>query len=189
MKERPILFSGPMVQAILDGHKTQTRRIQKEQHLGAASTVLCPYGQSGDRLWVKETWADVRGRGFDNDLFPVGVGYRAGCDSESLKIAKEYGVNWKPSIFMPRWASRITLEIVGVRVERLQDITPEDVAAEGIKKIYQGKELAGWLGPFNGHDFPYSHASEAYSALWDSINGNGAWAQNPWVWVISFKGI
>ena len=143
MKERPIIFSGSMVRAILDGRKTQTRRAVKVEK-GFAITnpeppphfYPCPYGQPGDRLWVRETW--------------------------------------KPSIHMPRWDSRLTLEIVSVRVERLQDISKEDAESEGvaiIESVDHGKQSA--RGQF--------------AIVWESINGHGSWALNPWVWVIEFK--
>ena len=179
MKERPILFSGQMVRAILDGRKKQTRRVVKNpEYMGcltgdcphdtrseciAEITVFgatkCPYGIEMDRLWVRETFAAPWGRS--------GVFYRA--DDK-----KEYDGNWRPSIFMPRWASRITLEITEVRVERLQDISEEDAESEGTKY------------PAGG---PTSCYRMGYSWLWESINGKGSWDENPWVWCITFKRI
>lgn len=199
MKERPILFSGPMVRAILEGRKTQTRRVVKPplspDHLGqwepttiggtgitdsrgnvvpemgviwhtrTGQVIGCPYGQTGDNLWVRETWADLRPYN--------GIAYRADVSKTGI-ITK-----WKPSIFMPRWASRITLEITGVRVERVQEITAMDCISEGIKRSQ------AW----DVHD----RATEeicSFLSLWDSINGKKhPWVSNPWVWVISFKRI
>ncbi len=179
-KERPILFSGPMVRAILEGRKTQTRRVAKTSPSSSSSTghfvhlshgrsietderalPFCPYGQPGDRLWVRETWAKAGEVGDD-------IEYRAD-NPDPL------GAKWRPSIHMPRWASRITLEITGVRVERLTSISSEDARAEGIE----------WNeGPFRcGHT---NHVS-AFKSVWESINGKGSWSADPWVWVIDFK--
>lgn len=174
MKERPILFSAPMVRALLDGRKTQTRRVVKPQPTatreeairtyGKGGTfileagffgVRCPYGQLGDRLWVRETWGACAGS-------PV---YRADDNATCPD-----GGRWKPSIHMPRWASRITLEVTGVRVERLQDISEEDAIAEGVPE----QRGDPW----------------AFQCLWDSINGareRCSWAANPWVWAITFS--
>lgn len=209
--EHPILFSGPMVQAILDGRKTQTRRVIKPQPphwtwndysfddrcINVAMVddrdgyyVISPYGKPGDRLWVRETWCPVDDREFGGEKW---IDYRATPRYESSHPAgwenapdDEGALKWKPSIFMPRWASRITLEIVSVRVELLQSITPEDVRAEGIKESGEGY----WLGPLAGvPDYPWGHAHEAYAALWNSINADRGygWDSNPWVWVIEFK--
>lgn len=190
-KERPILFNAAMVRAILGGHKTQTRRIVKTCRergmqgpvvrgqkgevatVGFAATAgLCPYGQPGDRLWVRETYGyKIRSAGGTPH---VSIAYRAtepdavhcyDCNGEELTM------KWRPSIHMPRWASRITLEIVSVRVERLQDISNEDAVAEGI-----GAPL----------DIRYA-ALDEFKPLWESINGAGSWAANPWVWVIEFE--
>lgn len=190
MKERPILFSGPMVRAILAGRKTQTRRICKkawwDEFTWAGDVYparesgwiawwpkgdaeftkrayldgfLCPYGQPGDRLWVRETWLLV-----DDMNGSQQVHYRA--DNEDIPGS------WKPSLFMPRWASRISLEITGVRVERLQGITEEDAQKEGV-------EIDGHYSMFY---------KTAFKKLWDSINGKKhPWESNPWVWCIEFK--
>lgn len=193
MKERPILFSGPMVRALLDSSKTQTRRVVKPQpvydgrfaggwklkgkkgHEAATCSPLiaevCPYGQPGDRLWVRESFAHIyrdnsspERRSFED------VAYMA--DGRGIDIGA-YG-SWKPSIHMPRWASRITLEITSVRVERLQDITQGDAMAEGcpFPSMAQGDDPRQW-----------------YEQLWGEINGPGSWAANPWVWRIEFKRI
>lgn len=181
MKERPILFSGKMVRSLLAGTKTQTRRIVKDTGFYAinasvhgavtaarelkALATQCPHGMPGDRLWVKETWAhNYRAPLGASDRRPY-VLYRAnGDDAEK----------WTPSIFMRRRSSRITLEITAVRVERLNDISADDAMAEGIDT------LSG---------IPTVNAISDYRALWESINGAGSWAANPWVWVISFRRI
>lgn len=198
MKERPILFSAPMVRAILDGRKTQTRRAYKNRKhpdfgcdIAASELVreaqhvidrACPYGQPGDRLWVRETWSSDDGKT---------AWYRA--DGETYNA----GLPWRPSIFMPRWASRITLEITGVRVERLNEISTEDAIAEGTPVTWgdwrgQAPEWAlRSIGPEYGS--PGSHlwdnrtTVKNYGLLWESINGAGSWAANPWVWCIEFK--
>lgn len=167
MNERPIIFSGPMVRAILDGRKTQTRRVVKlnasgraqrkgrNWHLADPECVLaCPYGVPGDRLWVRETWQDGNG----------GIYYATDGNTAAP---------WKPSIYMPRWASRITLEVVSVRVERLNEIGEEDAIAEG-------SQCAGVPASLTNRG--------AFAKLWDSINAKThPWASNPWVWVVEFK--
>lgn len=185
-RERPIIFSGPMVRAILDGSKTQTRRIVKNsgdmefdnndpyfgpywlsyatEAEGEDAKVRCPYGIPGDRLWVRETWALERdGTGCPDD---TGILYRAtdpGWDDEDT------GLRWRPSIHMPRTASRILLEVTDVRVQGLKDISEDDARAEG----YSPRSPDYPVGWFHG--------------LWDTINGAGAWHQNPWVWAITFR--
>lgn len=182
-KERPILFSGQMVRAILGGRKTQTRRVIKNIPHDAAhiwhdggewivenapgqcwnKKTACPYGQPGDRLWVRETW--------QLDESETGYVYRA--DIEGF-LDQAFGPpTWRPSIFMPRAASRILLEIVSVRAERLQDISEEDAKSEGVR-------------PFMGSPLPYK---AAFCTLWQHINGPESWAANPWVWVVEFKKI
>lgn len=181
MKERPMLFSGPMVRAILAGNKTQTRRLVKPQpqcFIGSGlpggwtpavadgegmRALKCPYGQPGDRLWVREAFCDDWKQSH-------GIVYRAdgGLDADMF----DAGCKWRPSIHMPRLASRITLEIVGVRVKRLQDISEDDTVAEGIPE--------GEVSPADAGRF-------AYRLLWESINGPGSWDANPWVWAIEFK--
>lgn len=166
--EHPILFSAPMVQAILEGRKTQTRRTVKGDPLllllsgHSAEEVLndkIPYGNPGDRLWVRETWTKWRHK-FGEDFL-----YRA--DFENGKN----GHIWKPSIHMPRVASRITLLITGIRVERLHDITEADAVAEGCQ---------------SGGDWGCAPTIQ-FEKLWESINGRESWDENPWVWVIEFK--
>jgi hypothetical protein len=204
MKERPILFSGEMVKAILDSRKTQTRRIVKfPKHVmetpgaicedGGGNWVAwspggradlaeftkkaypngegfpCKYGKSGDRLWVRETWKvcerngnqylEYRAGGFRQ--FPRGIG------------EQQVSLTFKPSIFLPRWASRLTLEITGVRVERLQEITEDDAEAEGVKPLLPVADI---------------RYRPAFQNLWEAINGKRApWESNPWVWVVEFK--
>ena len=184
-KERPILFSGPMVRAILDGRKTQTRRVAKPLD------ITCPYGSPGDRLWVRETWTPDHAAFYPH--FPVC--YRAGFGPEyerknghvwSSEQNAWFPWKWRPSIHMPRWASRITLEITGVRVERLNDISEEDAIAEG---IHQFAALSLWGNDPKGTPAKLvgGNPQEAFALLWESINGEGSWALNPWVWVIEFK--
>jgi len=210
MKERPILFSGPMVRAILDGSKTQTRRVIKntgtyaiEDHHGiitakrerAALATQCRYGQPGDQLWVRETWQGPileSEEHFDEwrespDVFkkPGFCVYRA---TDTLDAVDEDGreLGWRPSIHMPRWASRILLEVTGVRVERLQDISQDDAKAEGVEQMGACPGLGlyrNYLDPMTG----YIRPDDAFSSLWNSINGAGTWNANPWVWVIEFK--
>ena len=203
MKSRPIIMRADEVLAILDGRKTQFRRPVKWPVVSACdgskrrvyterdiaemnerletrqrhpSHQFCPHGQPGDRLWVRETWADIRKMGFDKDLFPLGAGYRADCKSvESLEIAKGYGVRWRPSVHMPRWASRITLEIVRVRMERVQDITEQDLQAEGCR---------GGHGSIPGYGFSAT-PREHFRHNWQSTHG--IWDANPWVWVVEFR--
>ncbi|HVY12113.1 MAG TPA: hypothetical protein VHB73_00950 [Alphaproteobacteria bacterium] len=209
MKERPILFSGPMVRAILEGRKTQTRRIIKPQpekplreskrihtqklgdgfcdyyfdaYCGQPKTeknprgqgllwcwwtddnrqcldqfIKCPYGQPGDRLWIRESFC-----------FPNNQNKTAWFRSDSPWVDDER-IKWKPSIHMPRWASRITLEITDVRVERLQDISEQDCFAEGVPETCDAEPR------------------DIYMDIWEGIKGKGSWEKNPWVWVICFK--
>jgi len=206
VKERPILMSGPMVKAILDGRKTQTRRIVKKTFPSLSSSTgysirlnrnrsietderalpFCPYGQPGDRLWVRETFLPCIRTGHEGRI-PIGeatyVCFRDG--SQKFRKNGNYyqepphngSLNWpscavwRPSIHMPRWASRITLEITDVRVEHLQDISVEDVQAEGC--------TGSPFGPIGDRIL--------FPTLWDQIHSEGSWAANPWVWCISFK--
>ena len=186
-----------MVRAILAGRKTQTRRAVNPQPdcatLSLASStsnrdvrviamrdgmfsIFCPYGQPGDRLWVKETFTMAAG-----DCL-----YRA-TDTDDPLISKS--TKWKPSIFMPRKSSRITLEIAAVRVERLQDITEEDAIAEGIHAFNAAQITYYHYSPTAAREEHFRTAVDAYRALWNSINGPESWAQNPWVWVLTFKRI
>ncbi len=214
MKERGILFNGPMVRAILAGTKTQTRRVVKpvpdwenpqpccaetsEGFQGPINRSMwssggtwtededprrCPYGQPGDQLWVREAWAHTVVLGN-----PVTV-YRA----EDNRT--DYGGPWKPSIHMPRWASRITLEITGVRVERLQDISEQDARAEGCSE--DDKIRNALVDPVTGKvsvewEERAGSAREAFCNLWQHINRRRydeptSWEENPYVWVVEFR--
>ena len=201
MKERPILFSAPMVRAILAGAKTQTRRVAKpikHPDLGnvysPGALVLeheprhvieraCPYGQPGDRLWVREAFDFMPDQSPDN---PAGcqIVYWATGSYQNRTAPSDYNPmiygreKIRPSIHMPRWASRITLEITGVRVERLQDISASDALAEGVNVHvdHQSKPPTSIYSPV-----------QAYRDLWGTINGLESWEANPWVWVVKFK--
>jgi hypothetical protein len=190
MKERPLLFSGPMVRALLNGSKTETRRVFKSKNGGVQPRANdlpgmrqilrnCPYGQRGDRLWVRETWAygihALNSRNAEQEGPWV---YRADDASEQGRLCDR----WHPSIHMPRWASRIMLEITGVRVERLQDIGADDAYAEGAAQ-WAAENAERLLGEGE----KYRNIVQAYKALWQSINGPDAWDENPWVWVVEFK--
>lgn len=187
-KCRPILFSGPMVRAILRGDKTQTRRVIKPQPIQVERHerfhVRCPFGLPGDNLWVRETFArttDNESRGAiafkaDNECQvylcdyggegdPVGLGEATSCDEW------DHEPTWKPSIHMPRWASRITLEVVEVRVERLQEMSEYDLAREGY------------------HERSHAKCLKAFVHSWDALNAKRgfSWESNPWVWVVEFN--
>lgn len=196
MKERPILFKGPLVRAILTGQKTVTRRALKLPHgfweTSATGELVpiptnCPYGKPGDQLWVRETWvADAQVDAVaPRDLsqgepirYPAdGVVRQTGC----AMITPGKG---RPSIHMPRWTSRILLEITAVRIERLQDITEEQARAEGITD--GGCHNCGNNEPC-GCECPSPSAVDSFYHLWNEINGAGAWEANPWVWVVEFK--
>jgi len=250
MKERPILFSGPMVRALLEGRKTQTRRVVKEQPNGSAIAAhhadglwyftsgfrridsltstngvdpagrRCPYGQPGDRLWVRETWG-FRGRqlsGMDKANALTFIQYQAdGARSEIVRdwddesgLPKQRDRNdgetsekydryltafwrsWRPSIHMPRWASRLTLEVTEVRVQRLQEMSEEDARSEGVERLV---EENGWRN-YGAEDLPgesvryWATARESFQSLWGSINGKRpgcTWGAGPWVWCVSFR--
>lgn len=209
---RPILFSAPMVRALLAGNKTQTRRVIKPQpdHRGVFEPAMapgigaklnkfavkadvgfkpikCPYGRVGELLYVKETWRPqiAHSHGIDScDCEDVNVTYIADGefrhhydDKKNFYIPDDWQMPEAadkgnvPSIFMPRWASRLTLEITAIRAERLHDISENDAVAEGCSGKIDGLELP----------------SEQYRDLWKSINGNKSWNANPWVWVVQFK--
>lgn len=210
-KERPIIFSAPMVRAILGGRKTQTRRIIKPQpasverwrhgeptaDTSAGYAVMrdasgkgwadcgpfqCPYGQPGDRLWVKETTIKVEDHGYTGPCY---------VESDEGRAVLDYGLSPSPddctevepqdirkrsAIYMPRNMSRILLEVTAIRVERLQDISPKDAVAEGCTHNHH-KPPGTWNNIIQ------------YQMLWESINGLGSWDANPWVWVIEFRRI
>ena len=169
-----------MVRALLDGSKTQTRRVVKPQpdHNGGVNACLsvddqafidtCPYGVVGDRLWVRETWAEVGTN--DPGLTVYRADYPECVPSHYENVPPASEVTWKPSIHMHRHRSRITLEITGIRVERLNEISEADVVAEGIASAPAGE-----------------YGMAAYRSLWNTINGPGSWEANPWVWVIAFR--
>ncbi|TFH85233.1 hypothetical protein EQG41_18130 [Billgrantia azerbaijanica] len=232
MKERPILFKRPaadvMVRALLDGRKTQARWLLEpqpshdfgwypgcgndgkslhyanERHWrNGAPMDWCHYGQPGDRLWVRETFAD--GLCTESTL-----AFRATHKPSDLDEGWDEPIKWKPPIFMPRSYSRITLEIVSVRVERLQEISEADAEAEGAFFTDYGRrchhygpprdasecpepdkhhpQRAGWsMVPTESHEQCLSSARMAFANLWESINGAGSWDANPWVWVVEFK--
>ncbi|WIF05656.1 hypothetical protein QEP77_17255 [Serratia sp. B1] len=215
MKERPVIFNGEMVRAILDGRKAQTRRVitnvspdnciqlQKPTKtkdgiythvMDALGHGLCPFGRVGDRLWVRETFAvlgnedgcpiDWDGNLIKGDEKHAARIYKASCWQEPGNYGlwsipdrdTQYEGAWRPSIHMPRWASRITLEITGVRVERLNDISHDDAKAEGC-----------CYGRGGGvPDFAVTPADH-FPTLWASIYGEESWRANPWVWVIEFR--
>ncbi len=218
MKERPILFSAEMVKAILAGRKTQTRRIFKgltpPDCIGNHSCVVedgvakfhlnerlamhegewtkCPYGKPGDRLWVRETWrTDASLDRKSPRLFTKWpVEYLAdGCRLEHGATYGHTDGKPRPSIFMPRWASRITLEITGVRVERLQEISEEDAKAEGVDRACSDPyEIAAAESCDDPGYFSPTSYSEGFELAWNEINGKHAsWASNPWVWVVEFR--
>lgn len=219
MKEKPILFSCEMVRAILDGRKTQTRRVitpqpypskvgdglwgVKTKRSEKAMALInatpddvvywckqwCPYGYAGDQLWVRETWGMILPESTGNQWYTIrnarpfqlhpesnpvdgiaGAIYRADGEFEFTTGWDK----WKPSIFMPRWASRITLDVVNVRVEQVQDISEQDAYAEGIDRSPK-----------------MPHPRQWFRELWNSINAKRGygWERNPWVWVITFSPI
>lgn len=217
MKERPILFSAPMVRAILDGTKTQTRRIVPNKILDAYYSYdeycnnvmprdvpctrsyerdyfrdMCKYGLVGDRLWVRESFyydyneklSTIKPDNFDVN----GLYYRADgscCEQIAECACAEVGPpRWTPSIHMPRWVSRINLEITNIRVERLNDVSQEDARSEGITD--GGCINCGVKEPCNCQ-FPMPDARDSFIQLWESINGELSWFKNPWVWVVEFK--
>lgn len=208
MRERPILYSTPMIQAILSGSKTQTRRVLKAKtlrdlelghQLGECFALedprsndcgyiqsFCPYGQIGDQLWVRESWYH-KGEIFRSypdaeDDFYFSPQKKAAYVADG-KPPKDWTVRKRPSIHMPRWASRIQLEITNIRFELLNDISEADALAEGCiadpcdhaRQICEDIECCGPTA--KGH----------FKSLWESINGPGSWSANPWVWVVEFK--
>ncbi len=211
MSDKPILFSGEMVRALLDGRKTQTRRIVKllpqkhdgsngymfEDHDGKVWRMHCPYGQHGDLLWARETFVlentheyhgdhklPTDGRPVQHNDHPEWAHsliphYRA-TEPEPHIVSEEQDADddktrWTPSIYMKRWASRLTLEITDVRVERLQDISEVDAKAEGVMSEALSDDQIE-CGP-----------QGLFEILWRQINGHPAWDSNPWVWVLTFK--
>ncbi len=184
MIERPIIFNSESVRAILDGQKTMTRRVVKftkkipADMMNDQAEFYCLYGKYGDRLWVKEalrseyTTVDDDTPGGELAIYMVDD---AVVSRDGKPAAYEWERSVLPAIFMPLWASRITLEIVSVKVERLQEISKEDAIAEGLKPY-------GW-----GHDD--GTIQRCFAEKWDAINARRgySWVTNPWVWVIEFK--
>lgn len=231
VKERPILFSGPMVRAIWNGEKTQTRRVFKLPascswygelggekdgwfidknhpngwwHVEEQGGKTCPYGSVGDRLWVRETWATDLHNDQDSPRriqqlceaagYRVAPGHPAGpIWYQANGAVRRWGDchdvrgRWRSSIHMPRWASRLTLEITDVRVERLQDISEADAIAEGVRPLplQSGDDPSAWWEVEPGKHQART-AVGAFRSLWRSINGMDSWSDNPWVWVIEF---
>ena len=223
-RSRPILFSSAMIRALLDGRKTQTRRVVKPQpvvasdgcwswsphraqglHHGQGGSVrdmlqclppYCPYGVPGDVLWARESWTRVPA-----SAYRMSEGVQQTIDPSDPDMAAIYAAGWersipkwRPSIHMPRWASRLMLEITDIRVERLQDISEEDAQAEGVGEYacpgpHRGPGATYFTAdPTAGEDMPISRTTPiaAYKALWEHINGCGSWDANPWVWVLTF---
>ncbi|MBJ9010644.1 ASCH domain-containing protein [Citrobacter koseri] len=216
-KERGMIFNDEMVRAILDGRKTQTRRIMKNQpagdsadtpalirnvvggfqwygHYGESSIFNCPFGAVGDRIWVRETF---QGPLVSEELLeeyraypekfetPQYCEYAAdgGAKPEYCDLDDNLRHGWRPSIHMPRWASRILLEITDVRVERLNAIREEDAQAEGVTQLRGGF----WQHYQPGWTQHQLSARGSFVTLWKSIYGEESWHSNPWVWVIEFK--
>ncbi len=204
-QEKPILFSGPMVSAILAGRKTVTRRVVKPQPIipsrnettayihdaRIANTIAkCPYGAVGDWLWVREAWSPDHKDFYPN--FPIVYRAEGGIEIENGKVfspeaKRSFPFKWRPSIHMPRAASRLTLEIVKVGVERLQEITGKEIIAEGAVSGPHYNEYLGKMpvSAFDGGAYP--DLISLFAAGWEKINGKGSWASNPFCWVISFK--
>jgi hypothetical protein len=192
MKERPILFNGPMVRAVLEGRKTMTRRIAKRLLLGlpqAEMNAQCPYGQPGDRLWVREThkgWYTYQSQQYvcyasDNSTHIVRR--PEGHPEGGMLLGECHADKWRPSIHMPRWASRITLEVTGLRVERLCEITEADARAEGVECFDDTKTFRSYWDDF----CVCLSAKDSFQTLWAKINGPDSWDANPWVWVVEFR--
>lgn len=208
MKERGIIFNAEMVRAILDGRKTQTRRLVNlvptthDFHGWVMSSTCakdegkaiwaignspllkdpirlnCPLGKIGDRLWVRETWQC----GLCTEST---FAYKSTHKPSDLEEGWNEKIKWRPSSQMPRWVSRILLEITGVRVERLQDIREEDAVAEGVAPLHGGY----WKHYQPGWTQHQLSARGSFVTLWNSINGEDAWYKNPWMWVVEFKNV
>ena len=210
-------MQGPLVRATLEGRKTQTRRPVKPQpgddivdvrydaiadlwlgntpednDLGYTSSwaMRCPLGQAGDRLWVRETWQHYQNSGqraadfSEHQRFAANCFYRA---DESNPRTKPLSGKWRPSLLMPRWACRLVLPLVSVRVERVQDITEEDAKAEGVERISAGPGWECWMG--YGPSSSCKTARDAFRSMWISIYGEESWDANPWVWVAEWDHI
>lgn len=197
MKGRPILFSGPMIRAVLDDRKTQTRRIVKPQSFVQHGITYepndrwrCPYGKPGDLLWCKEPWrteTDEHNQVLPSTL-PVGTPILYGADAD-WSLNRTVGRR-RHGRFMPRWASRLTLELIGVRVERLEDISEADAIAEGFAPGWMGNPIPETTigGGFTiSSPGTYASASGHFQAYWCELHGFDAWDANPFVWVLEFK--
>lgn len=242
MKERPILFSASMVRAILDGKKTQTRRVVKSSRANNAELwrrfgdepllweslvkgengayehdwfTKCPYGTVGDQLWLRESW---RIGAWNKDESKLCIDYCDGPRLEWIKIKegfvkyweqsthdahksehKETGngfkwkpgespCRWRPSIHMPRWASRINLLIKSIRVERLNEISEDDAKAEGVEPFFSTHQSIGRDQTMTtGERISDCEHRASFACLWDDIHGDNSWQQNPWVWVVEFE--
>lgn len=217
IRERGILFSKPMVLALLANEKTQTRRMINFRSRFYAPddvelrdvrkyddgswravfdtadepfSIKSPYGGPGDRLWVRETWQAIRCHddGEVEEVWPIPKSrgafalVYAATDPQANEHRDDRGFAWRPGIYMPRWASRILLDVVGIRAERLQDISEADAIAEGVER-----DDGGWWRGAGDHK--WDTARRAFESLWCSINGVESWRLNPWVWVVSFKRI
>lgn len=214
MKETPILFSTAMVQAILAGRKTMTRRVVKPKLAGFdismrtdgsnkwprnldeeerfISYMKCPYGQVGDLLWVRETWWKSMPSGQfpelpDNGKYHYKADYNNnGVGSRPAPYWPPFD-KWKPSIHMPKAACRIFLRITNIRVERLQDITEQDAISEGVEQIADYGTTGYKLYTQPDAAFSDIDAKWSFESLWQSINGKESWNANPWVWVVEFE--
>ncbi|AHN74713.3 hypothetical protein DA70_09785 [Pandoraea pnomenusa] len=198
MRERPILLNGPMVNAALDGSKTQTRRLVKgfalellqpgnftPEYVALPENGLSPFGFAGDRLWVRETWQHSNHPlgPYDDDCL---VFYRADYLDDPLGPDLERSPDgirrqWRPSIHMPRAAARTLLDVTSVRIERLNSISDEDCIAEGIG--LNGSAAGVMFSARDDDTLPRA----MYRDLWESIYGIGSWSENPWVWVGGFE--
>jgi hypothetical protein len=214
VKERPILFSTPMVQAILEGRKTVTRRVVKGRALdwlapdlftpefvADPGNDLSPYGFTGDIAWVRETWRPTL-KGSDTppgywNMFEFAAGGEKLCPLEYELKFEEYIINgkWKPSIHMPRVACRVMLKIKSISVERLHDITEEDAIREGIQPLLASRAQLATHGRLYKHYTEHQQGIfgsgldpvESFSTLWEFVNGQDSWNSNPWVWRIEFE--
>lgn len=218
MTERGMIFNGEMVRAILDGRKTQTRRLMKIQpkpcnhsnwpehspitqwksdstgwycgvcangisidHRQRAKAIVCPFGAIGDRIWVRETWAEAGAGAPELKLYRANYPAHVPPHYENVPPVEE--IRWTPSIHMPRWASRILLEITDVRVERLNSISQADAIAEGAPPSHPSIDAVS--RQFGFPDFSRSW----FGQTWQSIYGDDSWKANPWVWAITFRRI
>jgi hypothetical protein len=209
MNEKPILFNSEMVRAVFDGRKTMTRRVMKNPSWSKMDDdtfwsgvqvgydhklefINCPYGRPGDLLWVRETWAAVSPHDYPAPIEECTIEYKADTGNPypgdwSVEDARGNpdAPKWRPSIFMPRWASRLTLRVTAVRVERVQDISKKDIIAEGVNWSESFPE--GYTNKLNKRG--YGSAEAAFRDLWDSINAKRgySWESNPFVWVVEFE--